>query len=179
MPHSDSGPAVYACLPRRPFRPRQRHQDEINAAVVRQLKGLAQQAFLGKAVRRVYVTRPRIIDEYLEPEAAAGGLRESPVDNQTQELAAEASVRIRHRNALETEIAMGVIEVADDGKGGARTRGIRSEQVSMVRPGQRGEMFSLRPATDHLLETRQPFGRHDERKVALTREAQGDCVSFS
>src|SRR5215469_1963279 len=37
-------------------------------------------------------------------------------------------------------------------------------------------MFGLRPTTDHLLETGQPFGRHDKRKVALTREAQGDCI---
>ena len=52
-----------------PFRPRQRYQDEINAAVVPQLIGPAQRAFLGKAVRGVDVAGPRIIGEYVEPEA--------------------------------------------------------------------------------------------------------------
>jgi hypothetical protein len=97
-----------------PVGAQQRHEDEINSALVGHFVGRAQKAFFDKTVHPIYVARSRIIGQNVEPKPVGAGFREYPPDNHAQKSAPYALTGDRHSDALEAYVAMGIIEVTDN-----------------------------------------------------------------
>jgi len=110
-----------------PFWACQRHEDEIDAAFIRQFVGAPQYALLDETLRQIYMARPIIVGQHVKPETVGRSFAENPIEHEAQELAAEAASRILHGDAFETDIAMNVINVANNGKGAGLPRSVGPE----------------------------------------------------
>jgi hypothetical protein len=156
---------------RSPLRAHEGHQNKVNSRRVRKLKSPPHSSLFGKAVRRVDVSRARIIDQNIQPESMCARLRKDPDDHSPQEDASQSLTRCNDRDALQANVTMRVIQIAKNCESNRFiTRG--ADQICIFRIADRCLMFFLTPSTDHFLKTGFSLGRHDERNIGRASTSQ-------
>ena len=78
------------------------------------------------------MARSRIVCQNIEPEPIGVSSNEYPLDHHPQKSTSGALARNCYRNALETHIAMSIIEVADNSECRALSGRIRPEQIRVI-----------------------------------------------
>src|SRR6516162_11653843 len=120
-----------------------------------------------------------IIGQHIEPDAMSWGFGEGPAEGEAKKRGAEAAPRPLHGDALEADIAVRVVEVAEDDKSPRLSRTVGADQIGVGRICERGAMRCLGPAADHQVIAWPALGGHDERNIFNTSAAHSRRAGHS
>src|SRR6185437_6014986 len=103
-----------------------------------------------------------VVVEAIEVETVRLRVREGPVEEQAQQRPAGAAPRPRG-DALEVDIAVDVVEIAQDGEGFDALA--RADEIGVARAGEQRLVLAKRGAADAPLVARRALDRHDRVEV--------------
>src|ERR1700677_4215342 len=99
------------------------------------------------------------------------GFAEYPIRERLQEREADAGAGFEDGDAFEIEIAVCILEIAQDREGDNRVLRVETDEIGEFRSGQHHLVFSEARSADEGFETRPALDRHDRLDVGTSGTA--------